>query len=458
MQIAELQKTVAELRQKLTGARVDKIHQPAADVVLLRLWNGRENLRLLLDANPQGSRLTLTDESFPNPFTPPRFCQLLRARIARIQQVEQLNYDRIVAFDCQGIKGDCRLVFELTGRASNLVLLDSEGQVIDALKRSSERVAPKSLYQLPAKPVQHQGDAVTVGKVDTPDVPVKSTDLKSRLKKLIKKELKKLRRRLQNIEKERGQQEDFELFRQRGDLLLANLHLLSRGDSEVRVVDYYQEPPQEVVIDLDKKLSPQENAERYFKKYKKAQKGLGHSSRRQVETEAELRWLEQLNYQLDINIETAEVVQIAAELKVAGLLKEADTRLPRPQAAGIKLNELLSPNGFKVLYGKNSRQNDYLSTRVLKAGDLWFHAYRCPGSHVVLKADPAKGSFTEPDVVFAASVAAAHSKSRFDSKVEVMQATKKQVKKPSGAKPGMVTVASHKTLLVQPYEDATNVF
>lgn len=471
MKIELLQKLIAELAEQISGARIAKIHQPAAELLVLKLWNGRENLKLLIAATAQESRIHLTEQSFPNPFTPPRFCQLLRARLSRISGIKQLNDDRIVELACQGPKGDCRLIVELTGKSSNMILLDVEGRIIDALKRQpGGRVSPGIIYSFPAKPTLTtvSDDAIgindttaseTVEKLYSEKSTIRPGDLKSRLVKLIAKEQKRLTRRLTNIQREHDRQQGFESYRQQGDLLLSNLHLLKRGMKEVTVVNYYQQPPGDEVISLDPQLNPQDNADRLFRKYKKARRGLEHSARRITETVKEIGWLDQLTYQLDEAEEPADIVLIADELKRSGLLKEKVSRLPRShKSSAPEFKEAISPSGFKVLWGTNSKQNDALSTRVQKRGDLWFHAHRCPGSHVVLQASGENGKFVDDDILFAASIAAAHSKSKHDQKVEVIIASARDLKKPPGAKPGMVTVSKYRTIIVNPLVDKDSVF
>ncbi|RLB75249.1 MAG: hypothetical protein DRH06_08335, partial [Deltaproteobacteria bacterium] len=105
MKLDLIKHVVAELAEPLADARVSKIYQPAPEIILFKLWNGRETLRLLLSAEVQKSRLHLTDRTWPNPHIPPRFCQLLRARITRIDSISVVNDDRIVQLECQGKQG-----------------------------------------------------------------------------------------------------------------------------------------------------------------------------------------------------------------------------------------------------------------------------------------------------------------------------------------------------------------
>jgi predicted ribosome quality control (RQC) complex YloA/Tae2 family protein len=478
MEIEFLRGAITDLAGRLAGARIDKIHQPAADLFVFRLWTGRENLKLLISASSHESRIHLTDEKYPNPYTPPRFCQLLRSRLSMIAGLRQINDDRVVEIDCLGAKGECRLMVELTGRNSNLILVDSAGRIVDALKRITDRkgriIAAGERYSYPPKNKSKLNDRGGTDPVSTMTENVRfnaeknyahlqatkdTPDLRLRLKKMIAREHKKLRRRINKIELELNRQQQFERYRQAGDLLLANLHLLKKGMQEVVITNYFLQPPVETVIDLNPVLGPQENAEKYFKKYKKARRGLEHGARRKVETEKEMEWLAQLEYQLEETLEPAEIALIADELRRVGILKEVAGRLPKVNAQRVvSFKETASPGGFRVLWGTNSRQNDTLSTKQLRKNDLWFHAYRCPGSHVVLKADPGLGQFGDEDIEFAATLAATNSKAKNDNKVEVMVAETKNVKKLSGSRSGMVTVKQYKTLVVKPLRKKPDVF
>ncbi len=466
-----LKKVVVELTAKLTNARVAKIHQPAADVLIFRLWTGRENLRLLLSADPKTCRIHLAAASYPNPFTPPRFCQLLRARVSRILSIELLNDDRIVSLHCAGPKGETCLIVELTGTSSNMLLLDDNNSIIDVLRRvtgdsSRRQIVPGQPYRLPEKnqaALQRADLAMeevsdlsfneSVDKLYTQgQLSEKKSDLTSVLKKSVTNKRKKLQRRLKSIAEEQLRQADAEQYKQSGELLLANLHSLSRGMESVEIFNYYRQPPEPSTVLLDDRLSPQENAERYFKRYKKAKRGREHSHRRLQETQAELDWLDSIDYLLKDAVAAAEIEEIAAECWQNGLLKEAaDRYAKKPQNVKSPPLEAVSPNGFKVLWGRNNRQNDYLTTKVLAKNDLWFHVHRSPGSHVLLSRGAGQDGFAEEDILFAASIAAGYSRSKDDNKVEVMLVEPKFLKKPKGCRPGLVAVQRHKTIIVQPF-------
>ncbi len=468
MDLELLKKVVAELAAVLSPARIDKIHQPAAGLLLFRLWNGRENLRLLVSAEPGSSRLHLTEAEYPNPAAPPRFCQLLRARLSRILTIQILNDDRIVALDCQGPKGETRLILELTGVEGNLLLVDADNRIIDLLVRKPElqggrALRPGAIYTFPDKPASNRQAAELLVPLSESSINASvdahyrretdmrsNTDLRGNLQRVLRRQQKKLRRRLENIALEQSRQEQAEGYKQQAELLLANLSAVKPGAECLEVLNYYLEPAQMVIIRLDKRLNPQQNAEQYFKLYKKAKRGVEHSQRRAEETQAEIDWLDSLEFQLQETTAAVEVEAIAAECRQNGLLAQTkDRHAKKPPAAGSKPLEAQSPSGLKILLGRNNRQNDDLSTKSLKAGDLWFHVHRYPGAHVILKAAGGR-QLGEDDRRYAAALAAGYSKAKDSSRVEVMQAEAGAVRKPKGSRPGLVRVSAYKIIVVQP--------
>ncbi len=461
---------VDELAERLAGSRVTKIYQPSPELLVFKLWTGRETLRLLVSAEGSKSRLHLTEQTWPNPHIPPRFCQLLRARISRIDSMTVVNSDRIVQLVCNGKHGECRLMIELTGNHSNLVMVDTDDIIIDVLKRVVGNENRRSLlagekYHFPEKKqfsaethselienaeaeeswsqiVEKHYSLVAAGQ--------NKMDFRQQLLGTVRKHVKKLRKRIAGIEKDLLQQEDSDRYRQLGELLLANLYTVKQEMESVELLNYNVHPEEMVTIPLDPLLSPQQNAENYFKKYKKSKRGREHSERRLKETQAELEWIEQLDYQLQDAVKNSDTEEIAAELRKAGLLKDKNNLHKKRTLMPSKPHEALSPSGLKVVWGRNNRQNDEISIRIAKAGDIWFHAHHLPGSHVLLQV--AKGpEAKEEDLLFAASLAAGYSRAKNDSKVEVMMAEAKSVHKPAGCRAGLVNVLSYKTLLVKPF-------
>ncbi len=467
MEYSLIKKVVEELNEGVLPARIAKIYQPDAHVIIFKVWNGRTTFRLLLSAEPGKSRLHLTDREFINPARPPRFCQLLRSRVTHIDSIALKNDDRVVSIRCKGEAGSVFLIAELTGKHPNLILTTEDQTIIDALNRvepgcgGGRKVRAGLPYLFPESgamanvsdqqldepidgdfPYNEYAESRGVGRSE------ERQDLHQRLIKLVKKQKQKIGKRLSRIEDDLALQENSEEYKIRGELLLANLHQLKRGMATVAVDNYYCDPPQTITIELDPVLDGQANAQRYFKIFKKYRRGVDHNLRRLEESEAELRWLNGLDYQLHDAVNKSDIEDISEELRHIGLLKDAGSLNARRTTISSEPRETTSPSGLMIIWGRNNRQNDQVTTRMAKEGDLWFHAHKIPGSHVVLKT--AGGQAQEEDILFAAGIAAGYSKAKTDNKVEVIEARVRNVEKKKGNLPGQVFVKDYKVRLVAP--------
>ena len=272
------------------------------------------------------------------------------------------------------------------------------------------------------------------------------------MSEVVRKQRRRFEKRLQHIAMERERQADPERFRVTGDLLLANLHRFKRGDVQVEVEDYYQSPAVAVKIELDSKATPQENAERYFKLYRKAKRSADHHARRLRETSEEMEWLDQVELSLEEAVTGEDLYNVQLELESAGMLKQTKGQLGRrqPSRPEDQLYRTVTPGGWQLYWGKNSRTNDHVSRNTTGPDDLWFHAKGMAGTHLVLKCAENSRDVAEKDILFAASIAAGYSKGKDAGKVEVIIARGRDVKKPKGAKPGLVTVGSYRSAVVAP--------
>lgn len=465
-----IQAVVDELSTTMTNAKISKIYQPNADVIILKLRVPQQSLSLLLSSEPNKSRIHLTQQQWLNPSRPPRFCQLLRSRISRIESLEIVDKDRIVQFCCSGPQEPTRLILELTGRFSNMILLNEQDVIIDLLKRiegdgSHRTLLPGLVYRFPEKTVRQTQMEETVEVIERGDLTwsqyveklynkgqqsENKQDLVVSLQKTLEKQIKKLKKRVKNITAEYEKQQNYQLHKLHGELILAHLHQISKGMTAIEVDNYFDPASGRVEIALDPLLNPHGNAENYFKRYKKAKRGLEHSQRRLNETQAELDWYEQLEYQLNDSVKNSDIEEIAQELRAVDVLKDKNRLHDRRTQQPSSPYEITSPSGLKIIWGRNNRQNDEISTRLLKKGDLWFHAHKAPGCHLILKAEGRKRDIIDEDIVCAASMAAGYSKKKHDAKVEVIVAEAQDVHKPKGAKAGLVTVRQYQTVLVQP--------
>ncbi len=239
-------------------------------------------------------------------------------------------------------------------------------------------------------------------------------------------------------------------YKRYADLLTANLYRLREGAAVAEVEDFYAEAPGMVLIVLDPSLSSQANAQRYYKKYAKAKTAETEASR-QVELACdELSYLESIRQSCSMASTEQELGEIRSELAAGGYIKKSGGKDKRKQQKSEPLH-FISSDGFDIYCGKNNLQNDYLTLRLANSADLWFHTKNIPGSHTVIKLGTDK-DVPDSTIREAAMLAALHSSAKNGSQVPVDYTQIKNVKKPSGAKPGMVIYDHYNTLYVTPDE------
>ena len=240
--------------------------------------------------------------------------------------------------------------------------------------------------------------------------------------------------------------ENRETLRIYGELLKANLYRLQNGATFAEVENYYDEMKL-IRIPLNPALSPQKNADKYFKDYKKtytAERTLTDLTERDKE---ELKYFDSVLDSISRSESISEISEIREELALAGYIKQNGARKKKAPAVP-QFKEYTSDEGYKILVGKNNRQNDYLTTVLAAKNDLWFHVKNIPGSHVIVRCRG--GEVSDATVMKAAALAAANSKAAGSSQVPVDYTPVKFVKKPNGAKPGMVIYTTNKTVFVTP--------
>ena len=235
-----------------------------------------------------------------------------------------------------------------------------------------------------------------------------------------------------------------------GDLITANMYQLKRGMTKAVVVDYYDEDMPEVVITLDARLSPSQNAQVYYKKYNKAKKAEIELTRQIAQAKEELLYIDSVADALERAVGQSELDEIRRELCEAGY----GTKIKRASTAkGTKTKpyEYLTSGGYRLLCGKNNLQNDQITFKMSSKDDWWFHVKSAPGSHVLMildgKGEPADADFNE-----ALALAAYHSSLSASERVEVDYTRVRYLKKPSGAKPGFVTYTTYYSAVVKPQD------
>ncbi|MGQ9735549.1 MAG: Rqc2 family fibronectin-binding protein [Thermaceae bacterium] len=475
----------------------------ATVALLLRGKEGRI-FNLVLHYRPPRPGLYLEEGRLSGEAKTP-FQRMLEARLkGPLLRAEQLKLDRVVFFHFAGTKGFVdtpphRLVFEATGRNANLLLLDEEGRILAvdrpisrAINRYRElrpglpytppppyekldprTLTPEALNPLVGKPlkeVQNLVDGIgpelsrelaarlglTPGSLlakthlgplyqaiqDLLENPKTRTELKEALRKEWEEEEKEALRkplldalerkkrtllaRLSDYQKALDRLEEAQELRGKADLLLANLHRLPKGAKEVELLDFEGKP---VVLSLEAGLSPAENAARLYERAKRI-------------TALAERALELIPKTEEALLEVEGEMKRLKEAPLEVLLKSLSEHRRVEKTLGLRYT---SPSGFTVLVGRNAKENDLL-TRLAHSEDLWFHAQGVPGSHVILKTEGKTPSLE--DLLFAAQLAAYHSKARGEAQAPVDYTKKKYVWRPRKAPPGQVLYRGAKTLFV----------
>lgn len=565
-----------ELREELCSARVSQIHQPNRDELILAVRTLSGNKKLLISARANSPRVNFTLNAPENPSSPPMLCMLLRKRLcgARVCDVRQPDLERIIFidFDATNDLGDpikLTLAVEIMGKYSNVIFIDENGMIIDALKRvdptmtTQRLVLPGMKYELPpsqnklsmlksepseivsaiknlpkpeklnkailntvlgvspivcreleylitsgedlytdeltpqylkridyyitkltnavreamgapycisepkGKPkdisfmgITQYGSAMTVTREESFSLLLdnfylerdKADRMKAKGQDLLKLLTNASERLSRKINTQRGELEqcaDRESLRISGDLIQANLFRIEKGVPFVDLENFYDENMPIVRIKLDPSKSPSQNAQKYYKDYRKA-KTAEQILKEQIElAEQELEYIDNVFDALSRAESERELAEIRSELISTGYIKAPKGN--RKEQKPLPPLKFKTTDGFEVLVGRNNRQNDTLTLKTANNNDIWLHTKDIPGSHTILVTNGREP--TDDAILQAAKIAAYHSKAKDSSQVPVDYTQVRNVSKPQGAKPGMVIFVKNKTVYVTPSID-----
>lgn len=458
----ELAAVLREIAPAITGGWIQKIGEPAADVILFDVRVPGRTLRLLISIDPDQARLHIAAGPHPNPPVPPPFCHYLRARLlgARIDSLCQINDDRIIRLDFTAAAGTWSLVAELLGRQPDLLVMDGEDQVIATYRRAVHRIgrpySPPSRPPIP--PAAPPPFPVTPFDRDAP-FPV-SAELEDRYGRReealatqrltsaregsLRRTIKKQHRLITALAGDLAKAAQYERYARYGELLKGALGRLHKGQTAITLVDYFDEQLPELTIPLDPAKTPQGNMDDYFIKHKKFLTARKEIVPRIESIEREVRHLEE---------ELEEIKQgkwqpngPTPSGKSGGLSKQ---RLPEPrQERRGPFRRFTSADGLPIYVGRNARENDELTFALAKSDDLWLHAQGAPGSHVIVRLE--KGADPPMDTLRdAATLALLYSDLKKGGKGDVIYTRRKWVRKAKGAAPGSVIVTQEKSLFIR---------
>lgn len=273
----------------------------------------------------------------------------------------------------------------------------------------------------------------------------KSNDLRKSISMKLDRALNKLAKQKREI----LDAEKRDVFKIYGELITANIYQLEKGQEEVELDNFYSESYEKMKVKLNKNLTPSENAQKYFKKYNKLKTAYDIVSKELVKTKEEVHYLEHILLALETSTEIEELDEIREELIQEGYFKKSNSKKSKKQSKSIsKPHHYKSSDGFDIYVGKNNNQNDYLTLRFASKEDIWLHTKVIPGSHVIIKSEGK--DVPENTILEAAYLAGFYSKGKMSSNVPIDYTERKNVKKPNGAKPGMVIYETNSTVYITP--------
>ncbi len=272
---------------------------------------------------------------------------------------------------------------------------------------------------------------------------------RSDLHKVLNTTLERCNKKLSIQEETMRDVADREKLKLYGELLTANIYAIPQNTKNISLLNYYSENEEYINISLNPDLTPQGNAQRYFKKYAKAKSTYTYTKRQLEDTRQELDYLEGVLQLLENCTSMQEIDEVRQELVEQGYMrlrrKKANVK---KKAAMTEPLHFISSDGFDIYVGKNNKQNDYLTLKKAQSNDIWLHTKTIPGSHVIIKRNGKE--IPDKTIEEAAIFAAWHSKAKMSTSVQVDYTAVKNVSKPSGAKPGMVIYVNYRTAVVNP--------
>lgn len=533
-----LHKIVQKIKPEFP-ARINKIYQVSNSEILFQLKTQTTRKNLIVSCHTIYNRLNLTERSYPTPEEPSSFVMLLRKHLesATIQSIEQGGLDRYVCLECHmrneiGDKVIRYLYIELMGKYANLIFVDSNGKIMDALKRippfenNRRTIQPGAIFKetevqpdkidpfhattydptltltkqfhgfspFLSKEVEyrlHNNESFTsimkeiensntlyISNLNNEAVfhciplthiqsPSKSypllegldivyfhkeeqdriKDLAGDIYRFVNHELKHQKQKLPKLQASYEESLDCDKWREYGDLLYANQHVTTKGETSLQLPSF--EDGSLITIPLDPKLDIKSNAKKCFQKYNKAKKGQVYILEQIEICQNEINYFDGIQQQLDLsNFDDAKEIQ--QELVELGYLKKKVSKIRKAKKKETlpKVSKITLPNGIQISFGKNNLQNEALTFKLANKNDMWFHTKDFHGSHVVVLSQ----ELDEDTIRSAAQIAAYYSKGRDSSSVPVNYAQIKTLKKIPGAKPGMVSLSTYKTIYIDPDE------
>ena len=475
LSLRELRRAVRIIHDVLPGAALRRIVQPDTFQLALTFEGPAGKRHLLLSCGPETARICLAD-SRENVASPGSFYEYARAHLAGsvLTAIGCSTDNRQVRLQLQCRSGSHTLILSIFGARSNLYLLDEAGNLVHAMRpldETRQELKMGGAWTDPRGAVPSEGEDRWAEWTDGRyfeamdesyrrlELSNKAELLAKRVRQAIRKERVFLDRKSINLREDLGQALQAESYKRMGELLKNVLHAVRQGDDRVVATDFAT--AETVEIPLDPALSPAENLEAYFARYHKHSRGVLEIRRQIEDLESVHTGLDGIEQKVESMLRSEppdlhglENVETLPEMRRL-LRRYAPKRKPEPPPvrasqkrevpAKLLPKRYKTQDGFEIWVGRSDEGNDYLTTRLTRGNDLFFHLEGYPGSHVVLRTegrtDPPPASLLD-----ACELAAHFSKLKNAGTVDIHVAPIKDVKKPKGAKPGLVYVRSGKTI------------
>ena len=558
-------KIVNELTTKTLGGKIQKISQPSKNDLVLNIYSMGISYKLFLSANNNEARINLTEKKYENPEKPENFCMVLRKHIGqgKIIDIKQYGLDRVIeisiaSIDEMGFDTSKKLIIEIMGRHSNIILTDDSYKIIDAIKRVNDQMSSvrqifpslpyeriksdkidisennftedifaisskipdgyepykifytyyegfspivgrelihranidprlnwglvsesdkeelnKILYKLRDDIVENNLESYayrderkikeyhtlrlthlnfTESKYELMSEAIdnfysvnKSNDrldqMKSSLIKKINSHKKSVNKKIKILNNNISKEDQAENSKKKADLLAANLYRINGKSKEIELEDFYNDNNL-IKISLNPMKTPRENIDEYYNRAKKIKAAIVYAKNDLPRQENLLSYLNQLEDFVNRSSSISDLEEIREEMVDNKLIKKKGRNKKKSKPS--RPFHYKTENGADIYVGKNSKQNDYITLKVARKEDLWFHVKDSPGSHVILKTD----KIFDEDIKIAAYLAALNSSLASENKVDVDYTEKKNVNKAKGAKDGMVYYVNFSTITV----------
>ncbi len=452
----EIDKILSEI--PLVNSLVRNIYQPEHHSLVLELYNRGQKFKLYISLLTGVTRLHTLTRKLKNPSKPPRFVTFLRAHIknGKITSAYQIGRERIVKITISRYEREIILWIRLWGGSANIILTDREGNILDAHYRRPKRGETTGGFYNPEKempniPIENreqysirvlEGNGSFNEKIEQFYFQKEHEKTREELRNSVKQQLaireNKILSTIEKLEAKIANYENFERYKQLGDIVMSSIHRIKKGDKWLKTEDFFNDN-KEITINLDPKLTPEENAALFYKKYKKSKTGLS-----KLKEEVEIQRNNLNIVKKNIKLVESEDIDIA---KLIELKKNQERKVKTMQQTG-EPGLTFNSNGFIIRVGRSAKENDELLRHYARGNDFWFHARDYAGAYVFVRSKPGKTLPLET-MLDAANLAIYYSKRKNSGEGDVYYTRVKYLRRLKDGKRGLVIPTMEKNLHIR---------